>query len=926
MGPLCALHAAFLALCAPPEIGTSAAPGYSAPVCGVWYGPGEAGSAMPLGALGTGFVELTGNAVFGASTVENNWLTPRPVAEGSGFVLRIGETTAELLPKSPPLDGLRFWGHFPAADVTFGDRFAPVDLELRAFAPLVPHDYTLSEMPVALFRFRAVNRGQEAVPAEIAFTWETPPEAGAGPVQGNVEGALGWRRARLDPGNVWTVRPTILLAPSREELVRADIDAAREALAGEPVPEGSAYTSGQIRDFYLDAFGGFSWEHHKRQSATYEGAPHVSQVMWEVRWESNRAGRGPNHGWGFSGTGLPARTEDGRIEVRLAVESSGETGIACRFEIENTSDKALENVQFGYAVNMDLGGMAEYQTNQAAFDRDLGAIVFESDSGMAGALSGAPDAFYVGLWPAAHEALFANQLLWVGRPVAEVAVESIPNGILWRGNAGSYAVGVRGDGWQPACSSSDDTLLRARAAKELQPGEASDVVFALAWHFPEWSSSDGEPVRHRYAATCPDAGQVLEKALPEAEAIEAAIVAWQEQVYDSKAPPALKDAAINGLYVLARNSWWLDDGRFFQSESFTGCPITETLVCRFNGSTPLALLWPECERATMAEFIRTQAASGQIAFGFGSPMGTRTPMWNLQQPIVSTEFVLLAWRNYHLWGEDPEYLKEVYPAMKKALQFALTLDKDGDGLVNEAPGSETGFPANQYYDVWPWWGTSAYTGSITLAALKAGESAAARMGDEGFMEELRETRSRATEAFDRLLWTGDYYRLYNDPANERRSDTSLTNALCGQWFAYTCGLGQLVREDRVHRTIDTVLRLNAAATPFGAVNGVRSDGTVDDSFAAHSSVITIGEVWNFCAMAAFAGRVDEALDLFEKSYENIALRQRSPWNIPWSYDRATGAISWGIHYYSNPCVWTLLGAVDPEVQRRLGKPTGNVSR
>jgi len=119
--------------------------------------------------------------------------------------------------------------------------------------------------------------------------------------------------------------------------------------------------------------------------------------------------------------------------------------------------------------------------------------------------------------------------------------------------------------------------------------------------------------------------------------------------------------------------------------------------------------------------------------------------------------------------------------------------------------------------------------------------------------------------------------------------------------------------------IDTVLKLNAAATPYGAVNGVGPDGKVDETFADHSAVITIGEVWNFCAMAAFAGRKNEAVQLFNESYHNIVIRQRNPWNITWSLDRSTGALKWGWNYYSNACVWTLFQALDPVSYGALGR-------
>ena len=666
-----------LALCAAiliqaADMETFNAPGFDVPVSGIRFVAGEATSAMPLGGLGTGFVELQSTGAFGAHVTTNDWLHPQFVAKGSGLQIRIGNEVMDFADTAA--SGARFWGHFPAADLFLDDCFASADVHLRAFAPLVPHDYIQSNLPVALFTLRVKNSSAQPLPVDVVLRWQ--------------------------PG---------------------------------------------------------------------------------------------------------------------------------------------------------IAGHAE--TNSISTS--------------------------------------------------------------WRGEAGTYALSAAGAGFDRVFGTNADTIS-VNATREILAGESAELTFALAWHFPSWPSSDGETLRHRYADRFSDAGAVIEKALPQAGDIERAIVAWQSKIYASNVSPWLKDAAINSLYVLPRNYLWLADGRFFQSESFTGCPITETLVCRFNGSFPLALLWPECEKATMAEFVRTQAESGQIAFGFGQPLGTKTPMMHLQEPIVSTEFVLLAWRNYALW-KDAAYLREIYPAMKKAMQFALTLDTDGDGLVNEAPGSDTGFPANQYYDVWPWWGTSAYTGSISLAAWSALERAAGIVGDAEGQQMAGQIREKAAAAFDALLWTGEYYRLYNDPAHGRASDTSLTNALCGQWYAYATGLGEIVPRDHIQGTIDTVLRLNDAATAFGAVNGVGPDGGVDESFEAHSAALTIGEVWNFCAMAAFAGRDGDAVRLFEESYRNVAATQASPWNIPWSYNPDTGAIQWGIHYYSNPCLWTLLQALDPTTYNALGR-------
>jgi uncharacterized protein (DUF608 family) len=794
-------------------------------------------------------------------------------------------------------------------------------MRLRAFAPLIPHDYDNSSLPVALFHFQIANPAGHDTPVELRLQWEPAHARGTKEARGNVEGTLAWRKQALAPGEKWRITPTLAFSESKGALLSAiDTASPGEPLAGVDAPEGRAFASGTLSDVFLDSFGGFNWEQHHRQGAVFGGVANVSQIMWELRYDGKRVGRGPNKGWGLQGDGLPAKTEDGSLRVRMQPRAAGANGIAFDFEIENVSAMSVEHLQFGMAVNADLGGIQGYEHNGAHFEDALGGIVFESEASVAAALLGKADAYSVSAWPRAHEALFADELQAVkaGRPDLTSNTETFANGVVWRGDMGSYALMAQGDGWT-AEPGAEPGLVRVTARRSLGRGVASDVWFALAWYFPEWMSSDGELLRHRYASKFGDAADVARAAMARAGDIERRIVKWQETIYTSPVPLPLQDALINSLYVLPRNSWWLADGRFFQSESFTGCPITETFVCRFNGSFPLALMWPDCERATLSEVKKFQIPSGQVPFSFGGPTGVKTPNFDLQKPIVSTEYVLTCWRNFALWHND-QYLRETYDSMKKAMDFAFTLDTDGDGLVNEAPGSAEGFPANQYYDVWPWWGTSAYTGSICLAAIHAMEQAATAVSDHAYAARMREVGEKASRTFDDLLWTGAYYRLYNDPVGKRRSDTVLTNALCGQWFAYACGLGDILPRDRVLKHIDTVLRLNAKASPYGAVNGVKPDGSIDQTFAGHSAVITIGEVWNFCAMAMHAGRGDEAIALFNSSYENVALRQKSPWNIPWCYNHQTGRIQWGINYYSNPCVWTLLDALSAETYTMLAKP------
>ena len=900
------------------------APGYDTEVCGAWYAPGEAADGMPLGALGTGFVDLLPSGAFGNHVTQNNWLEPRPVARGSGFVVEAGGKTADLRRGAPPVERLRFWGHYPAADLDFRDALAPVTVHMRAFAPLIPHDYERSNLPAALFRFAFENTSSAEQPVRVRFHWAA---GGANDyaAEGNTEGALGWTRDELASGATWTCAPVLAFAKNAEVLrQRLQSDAfagSGPALQAAPAPEGAAYAFGEVETFLLDAWGGFNWETRRRESAVFAGAPNIGQLFWQLQYDGGAAGRMKNGPQGFApAAGLPAQTKDGQLAVALEVRKAGPNAVALYYRITNLADTPVKNLRFGMAVNFDVGGPAEAEHQRAQYQEDLRAIVFEQkgDGAPAAALSGDAGHVAVKTWPNAHRAMANNKLAPAQRDDNGETGKRFAGGMELACAGGTYAIAGAGDGWTPAATETETEQIAVAFAKTLPAGARGEVTFALGWHFPQWVSTDNEHVTNRYTTLVDSARCAAQTALAQATRIERDLIAWQSRVYAANVPPLLKDAVLNGLYVLPRNSLWLGDGRFFQSESFTGCAITETVVCRFNGAFPLALMWPECEKASIRALAAAQSEEGEIPFAFGRGASTRSPYYKVQHPIVSTEFILMAWRDYQLWG-DEAWRREMYPHVLEALRFAETLDKDGNGLINEDPGSETGFPANQYYDIWPWWGESAYTGSICLAALAAAEQFAEK-AEEPCPLPVAEWRAKATRAFEDRLWTGEYYRLYHAPAMDRRSDTSLTNQLCGQWFAYTCGLPRIVPEAHIDSVIDTVLRLNAPATPYGAVNGVKPGGAPDRSFPGHSAVTTIGEVWNFCAMAAFAGRKDDAIALFNESYGNILLKQRTPWNITWSIDPDTGKLKWGINYYSNPCVWTLFQALAPEAYAGMQKP------
>ena len=469
------------------------------------------------------------------------------------------------------------------------------------------------------------------------------------------------------------------------------------------------------------------------------------------------------------------------------------------------------------------------------------------------------------------------------------------------------------------------------------PGAYMDVDFVLAWFYPYFRDSDGMPHEHRYINRFKSPADVARFVAEDHGDLLRRSLAWQEVIYQSEFPPWLKDALINGLYSLAKNTlwvyselpddWWGPTGFFTHSESFTGCPITETIVCRFHGHFPSLFLFPELELSTLNGFAHYQLKTGEIPFSFGRPTGLTRPHYYCQHPINSAEYVQMVYRYYRRTG-DAVFLQRIWDSTKDAVYFAKSLDTDGDGLVNDHPHAPPGenWPANQFYDIWPWYGTSAYVAGIWLATLKIAEDMAARVGDSAFAKDCRVWFNQGRSAFEEKLWNGRYYRLYNDPEGGRSSEVCLANQLMGEWCTRTVGLDGVFPAEHVTSVLDAVEALNVKATECGVVNGCLPDGKRDTSGKTHSSEIFVGE--SICAAMTmiYAGRVKTGLEIVRRIYESISLRHRTPWNQHCLISAEDGGPTWGSDYYSNLAIWALPMALKGETIQAYSSTGGLIDR
>jgi uncharacterized protein (DUF608 family) len=458
---------------------------------------------------------------------------------------------------------------------------------------------------------------------------------------------------------------------------------------------------------------------------------------------------------------------------------------------------------------------------------------------------------------------------------------------------------------------------------KLGAGESQRIRVAIGWYLPDWRDSSREPHVHRYGQRFDSAAAVAESALATFDATLSAIVGWQSTIYTSDYPDWVQDWLVQSLYSLTKNTvwiaktrkdeWWGADGWFTHNESHTGCPITETMVCRMHGHFPVLFFFPELEATTLDAFRHFQISDGEIPFSYGMHTSMRDPRYHCQHPINSGQYTQMIYRQFLRTG-DRDQLAAFYPSAKAAIRYQYTLDDDDDGLVNDQAHLKPGehWPANQFYDVWPWWGTSAYVAGTWLATLAAGKALAAEMSDSAFADEVSSWYDRGLVSYEEKLWNGEYYRLWNDPEHDRLSEVSLGNQLMAQWCVKITGLPDVLPAERIQSALGAVERLNVAATRFGLVNGVTPDGERFDAGHGvvwegndHAKQTFVGE--GLCASMTqiYHGRAELGTEIARRIYEAVVVVSRTPWKQYCLFDSATGLPVWGQDYYSNMAVWAL---------------------
>ncbi|KAK9498238.1 hypothetical protein O3M35_004097 [Rhynocoris fuscipes] len=390
---------------------------------------------------------------------------------------------------------------------------------------------------------------------------------------------------------------------------------------------------------------------------------------------------------------------------------------------------------------------------------------------------------------------------------------------------------------------------------------------------------------------------------------EESINKWQKDILEADTPEWYKSALFNELYYVSYGGtiWLLLDdkeiaklpsddprieyGRFGYLEGVE-YKMYNTYDVHFYASVCLAMLWPKLEISLQYDFRDTidyedtskiwYLANGKIGYrktkdtvphdlgdSCENPYGliNSYPIHDVSNwKDLNLKFVLQIYRDYIVSDAGLKFIQDMFNEVTTVMRYALQWDIDDDGMI------ENSGEADQTYDCWVMCGTSAYCGSLWLAALIVFTEMASILKEDEILKEFKPILLKAAAAFDKKLWNGKYYNF--DSSNGSHSNSIMADQLCGLWYLNCCNImvdEKIFPKERVKQALSTVYSFNVKSYyngSQGAVNGMKPDYTIDDT-SVQSEEVWTGVTYALASLLYYQGMTSEAFTTAEGIYKTV---------------------------------------------------------
>jgi uncharacterized protein (DUF608 family) len=716
--------------------------------------------AMPVGGICAGQLYLKGDGTLDCWRL----FFRNPATQiGQGFAL-LRQTPQGVVEKKlnrQDFPTATFRGEYPVGTVTYREEGAPVQVKMEAFSPFIPLDAADSTLPATMFRITMKNVSDKPVRASI----------------------VGW----LDNG---------VLVHSRKRVVGV------KHTVVERLPEGTVvlHTAGE-------------W-------APSGAAPRADVLLADFEGDDYR-------GWTATGTAFGTKPASGRAATAGSFVGKGlvDTFIPAGDAPQGTLTSPEFTIERPFINFLIAGGAQENVTCINLLVEGKVARTTAGDNTEALKPRSFDVTSLVGR-KAKLQIVDASSGGWGHIMIDDVKLSDVPakSDIKDLSDQGSLAWALAGPAESAEKLQADlaaakpadpsitaakeeqyplaDTRNSALAApmEDLAPGAERTYLFVLAWDFPF------RPQGKAYAERFADAAAVAKHVLERQAALANQTLRWRDTYYDSTIPTWLLDRLAAPVSCLATDTCeqW-KGGRFWAWEGCVCCEGTCTHV--WNYEHALARLFPDLERSAREkqDLGAGFQPTGLVGFrGEGSGYAADGQCGT----------VLKCYRE-HQTSADAEFLKRNWPKIKKVLEFMIARDANDDGIIEDAQPNT--------YDI-EFFGPNTFTGSLYLAALRAGEEMAAEMGDAEFAARCRKIFQSGSKITAEKLFNGEYYVQQVDlkahPGNQY-ADGCLADQLFGEGWARQVGLGPIYPREQVRKALQSIWKYNWAPDtgPQNAMHG-----------------------------------------------------------------------------------------------------------
>lgn len=401
--------------------------------------------------------------------------------------------------------------------------------------------------------------------------------------------------------------------------------------------------------------------------------------------------------------------------------------------------------------------------------------------------------------------------------------------------------------------------LRAR----IEPGETVELPIWVCWSFPTYEFPFGEVNaaghgqtavkrprwRNHYAERFPTAMHVARYLRRHEPRLYEQTVRFREALDRSTVDRAIVHAATSQMSILRSPTCLrLEDGTFYGFEGshvdVGSCPGSCTHVWNYGQTLPY--LYPTLQQSMHAQNYRYNfSPSGSGAMAFRIPMPPRPPA-KVPLPAVDGQMgeivkIVQAWR---ITG-DTEWLRSLWPSMKRSLDFAGGYwDWRGRGVIEGI--------AHNTYDI-DFSGPDCFGTGYYLAALEACATVADFFDEPKTARRYRQLARWGARFVDRRLWNGEYYCQRVDKDAYKHSEVPrprprreiaamkpgepkyqygsgcLSDQLVGVWQARVAGLATPLELEHVRTALKSIYHNNFKSDLRGHANCQRAFALQDEA-------------------------------------------------------------------------------------------------